>query len=196
MSSPANAPSMSFIIRSRTPRLRTGSGHPRWRRPHEHPRRHGLDRPLPAHSGHAAARRGGAGPQPGLDERRVRHRALLRRLDRCGPRRAAHRALRAPLRPHFLARGGMMSVAMATDITVVMRDQPGEIARVGELIASDGVHLRGLAAFTGDGHGFVHLLLDDVDVPAAKAALAREKIKIADTRDVLVVDAAGRGAVD
>jgi len=89
-----------------------------------------------------------------------------------------------------------MSVAMATDITVVMRDQPGEIARVGELIASDGVHLRGLAAFTGDGHGFVHLLLDDVDVPAAKAALAREKIKIADTRDVLVVDAAGRGAVD
>jgi len=89
-----------------------------------------------------------------------------------------------------------MSGAMATDITVVMRDQPGEIARLGELIAADGVHLRGLAAFTGDTHGFVHLLLDDEDVATAKAALGREKIKIADTRDVLVVDAAGRGAVD
>jgi hypothetical protein len=90
----------------------------------------------------------------------------------------------------------MMSVAMPTDITVVMRDQPGEIARLGELIGADGVHVRGLAAFTGDGHGFVHLLLDDADVPKAKAALAREKIKVADTRDVLVVDLANRGVVD
>jgi len=85
---------------------------------------------------------------------------------------------------------------MPTDITVVMRDQPGEIARLGELIGADGVHVRGLAAFTGDGHGFVHLLLDDADVPKAKAALAREKIKVADTRDVLVVDVHDRGVVD
>lgn len=89
-----------------------------------------------------------------------------------------------------------MSVAMPTDITVVMRDQPGEIARLGELIGADGVHVRGLAAFTGDGHGFVHLLLDDADVAKATAALAREKIKLADTRDVLVVDVADRGVVD
>jgi len=70
----------------------------------------------------------------------------------------------------------MMSVAMPTDITVVMRDEPGEIARLGELIGADGVHVRGLAAFTGDGHGFVHLLLDDADVPKAKAALSRETV--------------------
>jgi hypothetical protein len=85
---------------------------------------------------------------------------------------------------------------MPTDITVVMRDQPGEIARLGELIGSDGVHVRGLAAFTGDGHGFVHLLLDDADLARAKAALAREKIKLADTRDVLVVDLKDRGVID
>lgn len=89
-----------------------------------------------------------------------------------------------------------MSVAMPTDITVVMRDEPGEIARLGELIGADGVHVRGLAAFTGDGHGFVHLLLDDADVPKAKAALSREKIKLADTRDVLVVDLKERGVID
>ena len=92
---------------------------------------------------------------------RVRHRALLRRTGRRGARIAARRALRAPLRSHLLDASEMMSVAMPTDITVVMRDQPGEIARLGELIGADGVHVRGLAAFTGDGHGFVHLLLDD-----------------------------------
>jgi hypothetical protein len=85
---------------------------------------------------------------------------------------------------------------MATDITVVMRDQPGEIARLGEVTASAGVHLRGLAAFTGDGHGFVHVLLDDGDVATAKAALAREKLRIADTREVLVVDVGPHGLVD
>jgi hypothetical protein len=85
---------------------------------------------------------------------------------------------------------------MPTDITVVMRDEPGEIARLGELIGADGVHIRGLAAFTGDGHGFVHLLVDDADVAKAKTALAREKIKLADTRDVLVVDLATRGVID
>ena len=89
-----------------------------------------------------------------------------------------------------------MSVAMSTDITVVMRDEPGEIARLGELIGADGVHIRGLAAFTGDGHGFVHLLLDDGDAAKAQAALTRGKIKIADTRDVLVVDVTNRGVVD
>src|SRR3954447_7240243 len=131
-----------------------------------------------------------------MDERRVRHRAFLRRPDRHGPRRAPDRGLPAALRPHLLGRHGMMSVAMPTDITVVMRDEPGEIARLGELIGADGVHVRGLAAFTGDGHGFVHLLLDDADVPKAKAALSREKIKLADTRDVLVVDLEGRGVID
>ena len=87
---------------------------------------------------------------------------------------------------------------MPTDLTVVLRDQPGELARLGEVTVSAGVHLRGLAAFTGDGRGFVHVLVDDDDVDAAKDALKRGRLKIADTREVLVADLEGRpgGMVD
>ena len=87
---------------------------------------------------------------------------------------------------------------MPTDLTVVLRDQPGELARLGEVAVSAGVPLRGLAAFTGDGHGFVHVLVDDDDVDAAKDALKRGRLKIADTREVLVADLDGRpgGLVD
>jgi hypothetical protein len=89
-----------------------------------------------------------------------------------------------------------MSVAMATDLTVVMRDEPGELAKLGEVTVAAGVHLRGLAAFTGDGRGFVHALVDDADVKTAKQALAREGIGVADTREVLVVDLGPRGLAD
>ncbi|HEX6025416.1 MAG TPA: hypothetical protein VFZ00_25710 [Solirubrobacter sp.] len=87
---------------------------------------------------------------------------------------------------------------MPTDLTVVMRDQPGELARLGEVAMSAGVHLRGLAAFTGDGRGFVHVLVDDECVSKAKQALAREGIGVADAREVLVVETDHRpgGLVD
>jgi hypothetical protein len=90
----------------------------------------------------------------------------------------------------------MMPVAMATDLTVVMRDEPGELAKLGEVTVAAGVRLRGLAAFTGDGRGFVHALVDDGDVSAVKAALKQAKIRVADTRDVLVVALGPRSLVD
>src|SRR3954454_1426620 len=87
---------------------------------------------------------------------------------------------------------------MPTDLTVVLQDQPGELARLGEVTVSAGVHLRGLAAFTGDCRGFVHALLDDGDVDTARQALATAGIGVADTRDVLVVECEDRpgGIVD
>ena len=77
---------------------------------------------------------------------------------------------------------------MPTDLTVVLRDQPGELARLGEVSVAAGVHVRGFAAFTGDGRGLVHLLVDDDDVASAKQALAREGIGVADVLDMLVVE--------
>ena len=87
---------------------------------------------------------------------------------------------------------------MPTDLTVVMQDQPGELARIAEVAVSAGVHLRGLAAFTGDGRGFVHVLVDDDDVAAVRQALKTAHIKIADQQEVLVVELDGRpgGLVD
>jgi hypothetical protein len=90
----------------------------------------------------------------------------------------------------------MMVGAMATDLTVVRRDEPGELAKLGEVTVAAGVHLRGLAAFTGDGRGFVHALVDDGDVTKAKQALAREGIGVADTREVLVVEVGAGGLPD
>jgi hypothetical protein len=77
---------------------------------------------------------------------------------------------------------------MPTDLTVVMQDQPGELARIAEVAVSAGVHLRGLAAFTGDGRGFVHVLVDDDDFPTVRQALKQAHIKIADVQEVLVVE--------
>lgn len=85
---------------------------------------------------------------------------------------------------------------MPTDLTVVLRDRPGELAQVSEALVAAGVHLRGVAAFTGDGHGFVHALIDDRDLTSAREALNRAKIRIADTREVLVVDVGPGGLVD
>ena len=85
---------------------------------------------------------------------------------------------------------------MPTDLTVVMRDQPGELARLGEVTVAAGVHLRGLAAFTGDGSGYVHALVENGDVQTVTAALKRAGIKVADTREVLVVPVGPGGLVD
>lgn len=77
---------------------------------------------------------------------------------------------------------------MPTDLTVVLTDQPGELARLGRVLGDAGVNIRGLAAFTGEGRGFIHLLIDDDAVERCRDALDVERIGVADEREVLVVD--------
>ena len=50
---------------------------------------------------------------------------------------------------------------MATDLTVVLQDRPGELARLGEATGQAGVNIQGMCAFTGEGRGVIHLLFDD-----------------------------------
>jgi hypothetical protein len=78
--------------------------------------------------------------------------------------------------------------AMATDLTVILDDTPGELARLGEVTGDAGVNIRGLAAFTGEGRGVIHMLIDDDQVARATSELRRAGIGIADEREVLVVD--------
>jgi hypothetical protein len=77
---------------------------------------------------------------------------------------------------------------MPTDLMVILRDTPGELARLGELTGAAGVNIRGLAAFTGEGRGVIHLLVDDDVVARAREELQRAGIGLADEREVLVVD--------
>jgi hypothetical protein len=77
---------------------------------------------------------------------------------------------------------------MATDLTVILADRPGELARLGEVTGNAGVNIRGLAAFTGEGRGVIHVLVDDDVVTRAVEELERAGLGVADEREVLVVD--------
>lgn len=74
------------------------------------------------------------------------------------------------------------------DFTVILDDTPGELARLGEVTGAAGVNIRGLAAFTGEGRGVIHVLVDDDQVERATQELQRAGMGIADEREVLVVD--------
>jgi hypothetical protein len=77
---------------------------------------------------------------------------------------------------------------MPTDLTVILSDEPGELARLGEIAGAAGINVRGLAAFTGEGRGFIHILIDDDVVARARVELDDAGIGVADEREVLLVD--------
>jgi hypothetical protein len=79
---------------------------------------------------------------------------------------------------------------MPTDLTVVLKDRPGELARLGEATGDAGVNVEGMCAFTGEGRGIIHILVDDDRVADARRALADADMRVADDREVLVVDIA------
>jgi hypothetical protein len=75
---------------------------------------------------------------------------------------------------------------MASDLSVILEDNPGELARLGEATGQHGINVQGMAAFTGDGRGVIHLLVEDA--APARAALEEAGIGIADEREALVFD--------
>jgi hypothetical protein len=77
---------------------------------------------------------------------------------------------------------------MPKDLTVVLQDRPGELARLGEATGSAGVNIQGMCAFTGEGRGVIHVLVDDPKASAARRALEDAGMGVADEREVLVVD--------
>jgi hypothetical protein len=78
--------------------------------------------------------------------------------------------------------------AIATDLTVILEDRPGELARLGELTGQIGVNILGMCALTGEGKGYIHLLVADEKAAAARTALEDAGMGVADAREVLVVD--------
>ena len=79
---------------------------------------------------------------------------------------------------------------MPTNLTVILRDEPGQLASLGEATGAAGVNIEGLCAFTGEGRGIIHVLISDDDADRAVDALERAGMGIADRRDVLVIDVA------
>jgi hypothetical protein len=75
---------------------------------------------------------------------------------------------------------------MAIDITLLLDDQPGELARVGEVLGRAGVNIEGLCAVTsGGGQAEVHVLVEDLE--AALPALSRSGLAVTSEQEVEVV---------
>jgi hypothetical protein len=81
---------------------------------------------------------------------------------------------------------------MPTNLTVILNDEPGQLARLGAATGAAGVNIEGMCAFTGEGRGIIHLLIADESVARAVAALEGAGLGIADQREVLVVDVANQ----
>ena len=81
---------------------------------------------------------------------------------------------------------------MPKDLTVILQDRPGELARLGGATGEAGVNIQGMCAFTGEGRGVIHLLVDDDQAGAARRALEEAGMGVADEREVLVVDVEDR----
>lgn len=76
---------------------------------------------------------------------------------------------------------------MATDLTLYLDDQPGELARVGDILGKAGTNIDGLCALTsGGGQAEVHILVQD-PTPAFEA-LHGAGIKIAAEQEVIVLE--------
>jgi hypothetical protein len=87
---------------------------------------------------------------------------------------------------------GHGSSVMPTDLTVVLKDEPGQLAALGGATGAAGVNIEGMCAFTGEGRGIIHLLVADDAVQRAVAAVEEAGLGLADQREVLVVDVADR----
>ena len=83
---------------------------------------------------------------------------------------------------------------MATDLTVHIDDQPGELARITRLLGEADVNIHGFCAVrSGGGRAEVHLLIDDL--AAAFSSLARAGVVVASEQEVLVVGVQDRPGV-
>jgi hypothetical protein len=75
---------------------------------------------------------------------------------------------------------------MPTNFTVILKDQPGELAELGEATGKAGINMLGMSALTGEGRGVINILVENANL--ARAALDAAGFGIADEQEALVVD--------
>ena len=75
---------------------------------------------------------------------------------------------------------------MAYDITVIIDDLPGTLARVGETLGNTGINIDGYCSFPSGGKSYLHVLVEDV--VGARRAFQGIGLEITQEREVLTVD--------
>jgi hypothetical protein len=83
---------------------------------------------------------------------------------------------------------------MPTDLTLHLDDEPGELARVGDVLGKAGVNIDGFCAVTsGGGKAEVHVLVEDLEL--AMTALDSAGVRVVNEREVAVVPVEDRPGV-
>lgn len=75
---------------------------------------------------------------------------------------------------------------MMKDITVLLEDQPGALAKLGEALGKAEINIEGVAGMTVVGRGLIHILVEEGE--KARRALEANDIDVEGAREVLVVD--------
>jgi hypothetical protein len=75
---------------------------------------------------------------------------------------------------------------MYKDFVLIPDDQPGVLARIGEALGAAGINIEGISAFTGEGKGLVHILVEDAE--HALGVLSDAGFDVRAARDVLLLD--------
>jgi hypothetical protein len=73
---------------------------------------------------------------------------------------------------------------MATDLTVVLEDRPGTLARLGKALGDSAINIEGICGFPSGGEGVLHVLVEDA--AAARRALEDDGIEVREEREVVV----------
>jgi hypothetical protein len=76
------------------------------------------------------------------------------------------------------------------DLTMVLENRPGELAKLGEATGKANINIEGMSGDAREGRGVLHILVEDAG--AARDALSGAGIEVVDERDVFVVDVEDR----
>jgi len=82
---------------------------------------------------------------------------------------------------------------MPKDLTIVLEDRPGELAKLGEALGRAAVNIDGICGMTVGGKGVIHILVEDAT--KARRALEVGRLTVEKETDVLVVPVEDRPGV-
>lgn len=82
---------------------------------------------------------------------------------------------------------------MVKDIAVLLEDEPGALAKLGEALGKAEINIEGVAGMTVVGRGVIHLLVEDSQ--KARRALEANDIDVEREREVLLIDVRDRPGV-
>ena len=82
---------------------------------------------------------------------------------------------------------------MSKDLTLILEDRPGSLAKVSETLNKTGMNIEGICGMTIGQEGVVHVLVQDA--VKARRALEANQIQVSGELEVLVMEVEDRPAV-